>query len=87
MQFGFGGRKNELRTTAFEEDFQMWLRSHACDSERIGLGRWWLRLTTAILGRSTPLQHLILRQYLREKMSLHLKANGDFFGFGRFTLS
>lgn len=87
MQFGFGGRKNELRTTAFEADFRKWLRVHACNSERIGLGRWWLRLMTAIPGRSTPLQHLILRQYLREKMNVSLKTSPDLFGFGRATLS
>lgn len=87
MQFGFGGRKNELRTSAFEADFRKWLRAYACDSERIGLGRWWLRLMTAIPGRSTPLQHLILRQYLREKMNVSLKTIPDLFGFRRATLS
>jgi TniQ len=87
IQFGFGGRKKEVRTTAFEDDFGKWLRSYACQSEQVGAGRWWLRLMTAIPGRSTPLQHLIFRQYLREKMESYVRGNGDFFGFERFRLN
>jgi hypothetical protein len=81
MQFGFGGRKNELRTTAFEADLCKWLGRHKCDPARVGFGRWWLRLMTDIPGRSTPLQHLILAEYVREKTRLGLAESPDLFGF------
>ena len=81
MQFGFGGRKNELRTTALEADLCKWLGRHKCDPARIGIGRWWLRLMTDIPGRSTPLQHLMLAEYVREKTCLSLAESPDLFGF------
>ncbi len=81
MHFGFGGRRDELRMAAFEEDFGKWLRRHKCNSEKIGHGRWWLRLITAVPGRSTPLQHLVFGQYVREKKRRSLAAEPDLFGF------
>ena len=87
MQFGFGGRRNELRTTAFGADFVKWLAAHRCRPEHIGAGRWWLRLMTEIPGRSTPLQHLILQQYLRDQMRVDLAQRPDMFGFDQATLS
>lgn len=81
MQFGFGGRRNELRISAFEKDFMTWLSRHGCNPLRLGTGRWWLRMLTAIPGRSLVLQHLTLQEFLRDKMSSYLRTNPDLFGY------
>ena len=62
---GYAGRRGELRMQDFETSFLRWLGTNECIPQRVGSRRWWLRLMTEIGGATTPLQHLLLQEFIR----------------------
>jgi hypothetical protein len=62
---GFAGRGGRLRMHDFETSFLKWLEDNECMPLRVGSTRWWRRLLTDVAGSTTPLQHLLLQEFIR----------------------
>lgn len=79
MQLGYRNSSGNLDRLHFEQDFNHWLKSHRRNSERIGAETWWRRMLTAIPGRSTPLQHIILNIFIDEQGAIINRIQPDLF--------
>lgn len=81
-QIGYGsGRSNEIRSTALVEDFRNWLRERGAKLESIGQGPWWLRMSSEVIGWPTPLQTIVFRLFLDDRLRSMQAPTPDMFGF------
>lgn len=78
---GYAGRRGELRMQEFETSFLRWLGSNGCIPQRVGSSRWWLRLVTEIGGATTPLQHLLLQEFIRVRWRKSREVQPELFPF------
>lgn len=78
---GYAGRRGELRMQDFETSFLRWLGTNGCVPQRVGSRRWWLRLVTEIGGATTPLQHLLLQEFIRVRWRRSREVQPELFPF------
>lgn len=78
---GYAGRRGELRMQALEASFLRWLGTNGCVPQRVGSSRWWLRLVTEIGGATTPLQHLLLQEFIRVQWRKSREVQPELFPF------
>lgn len=79
FQAGYRNKRGELRTSAFQDDFRQWLtRAGACAAD-FGSGAWWLRLMTRVGGSTSPLQHMLLKEFICEAAQRRELTQPDLF--------
>lgn len=66
FQAGYRNRRGDLSTSLFQEDFRRWLNRRGAHVDAFGSGAWWLRMVTRIGGPTSPLQHMLLQDFIRE---------------------
>lgn len=65
---GYGAARGRVATTAFEEGFRAFLHRHQAEPTAFGPAGWWLAAFTRVPGALTPLQHLLLREFIRHRL-------------------
>lgn len=80
-QVGYLGRANEVRASMLTDDLRRWLQERGCDLQTLGVGPWWLRLSTELRGTPTPLQVIVFRLFLESRLKAFSTPFPDMFGF------
>ena len=80
-QVGYLGRAHEVRATMLTEDLRQWLQDRGCSLQTLGVGPWWLRLSTELRGTPTPLQVIVFRLFLESRLKAFNTPFPDMFGF------
>lgn len=65
---GYGAARGRVATTAFEEGFRTFLHRRRAEPTAFGPAGWWLAAFTRVPGVLTPLQHLLLREFIRHRL-------------------
>ena len=65
---GYGAARGRVATTAFEDGFRSFLRRRHAEPAAFGPTAWWLAAFTGVPGALTPLQHLLLREFIRHSL-------------------
>lgn len=76
---GFAGRGGRLRTHDFETSFLGWLEGNGCVLQCVGSTPWWRRLITEVGRSTTPLQHLLLQEFIRVRWRERHEVQPDLF--------
>lgn len=79
FQAGYGNRRGELRISSFQEDFGRWLGQAGARADDFGSNAWWLRLVTRIGGSTSPLQHMLLQEFICESARKQAFRQPDLF--------
>ena len=80
-QVGYLGRSHEVRASMLSDDLRRWLLERGCSLENLGVGPWWLRLSTELRGTPTPLQVIVFRLFLESRLKTFSVPCPDLFGF------
>jgi hypothetical protein len=64
LALGFRGKGAVLAVGRFAQDFDDWLRLHGCRLEQLGMSSWYLNLVTNLQRATTPLQHILLQEFI-----------------------
>jgi len=65
---GYEAKGCRIAATAFEAAFREFLRQRRADADVFGCAGWWLPAFTGVSGELTPMQHLLLREFVRHRL-------------------
>lgn len=80
LQGGYQGKRTkQMAINQFDSDFIAWLDENCLTPDRIGPERWWYRLLRSDTLKATPLQHMVLREYISFSLIERPNAQRDFY--------
>lgn len=88
FSLGYRARGTEIQATRFADEFRQWLEEQSVERGALTQTPWWKRLISDAKGEATPLQHLLLRAFIRQRLGE--AGQTDLFGFdidGPYTLA
>lgn len=65
---GYAAPDGRVAATDFERGFQIFLRQRRADIGKFGPTGWWRVAFTGVPGTLAPLQHLLLREFIRHRL-------------------
>lgn len=78
---GYAARGTEIQANRFAQEFCRWTDQQCLVPGSMTQTAWWKCLISDTKGQATPLQHLLMRAFIRERLLEQGRNQDDLFGF------